>query len=40
MSTMETLPWTPDARVIDDGVEITDYDETDGSTLVETYRRK
>jgi hypothetical protein len=40
MSTMETLPWTPNARVIDDGIEILDRDAAEGLDLIETYRRR
>lgn len=34
------LPWTPDARLTTQGVQITYPDAIDGSPIVETYRRQ
>ena len=40
MDLMADQPWTPDARLIEGGIEITHPDPGDGPQIVERYRRK
>jgi hypothetical protein len=40
MDLMTDLPWTPNARLTESGIEITHPDAGDGPPIVEQYRRK
>ena len=40
MDITSDLPWSPDARLIEGGIEISHPDGGDGPAIVETYRRK
>jgi hypothetical protein len=40
MDITSDLPWTPSARLIEGGIEISHPDAGDGQDIVETYRRR
>jgi len=40
MSILKSEPWTPEAKLIAGGVQVSYLDAVDGSPIVETYRRE